>query len=326
MEISNKLKCFFAFSSDIENNQIYIDLLIATLESAVQNTTLDLHCIYIGSENDNIYKILKKYNVTIYITDLQFFSKLKNVYTEEYIHKNALGHISDLSMKARFSRFLIPLFTQDEYVLYCDTDLIFLKDIRLEDFPPPLPKTIAVCPECENIQFYDYFNAGVMLINIKSFAEKYKELIKMLDQGQHASIECYDQGYLNDLYKNNFEKLPLEYNWKSYWGYNDNIKILHFHGLKPNMQIKQDLPFLRPFIYDNDVYTGFYKNYELFCKYSGADKEECFSKLKETLSYNLKDNYIYKKIKKARKHINALAISQFILFIIVIYLLFKQYI
>ena len=31
---NNKLKCFFAFSNDIENNKTYIDLLIATLESA----------------------------------------------------------------------------------------------------------------------------------------------------------------------------------------------------------------------------------------------------------------------------------------------------
>ena len=85
-----------------------------------------------------------------------------------------------------------------------------------------------------------------------------------------------------------------------------------------------DLPFLRPYIYDNSIYTGFFKNYELFCYYSGVDKTECLKKLKKTLAFNLNEDYrFHKKIKKARKMINALAISQVFLFAILIYILLR---
>ena len=34
------------------------------------------------------------------------------------------------------------------------------------------------------------------------------------------------------MYKGVWDRLPVVYNWKPYWGYNEGIKILHFHGLK----------------------------------------------------------------------------------------------
>ena len=38
----------------------------------------------------------------------------------------------------------------------------------------------------------------------------------------------------NNLYINEgLNKLPLEYNWKPYWGINNEAKIIHFHGIKP---------------------------------------------------------------------------------------------
>lgn len=30
-----------------------------------------------------------------------------------------------------------------------------------------------------------------------------------------------------------WDKLPLEYNWKTYWEENPSAKIIHFHGSKP---------------------------------------------------------------------------------------------
>lgn len=316
--MNNKLKCFFAFSNDIESNQIYTELLIATLESAKKNTSLDLYCLYDGIKDDKLYKILKKYGVEVYITSIPFFDDLKRIYNKKYLHKIDKENVTDSSLKARFLRLMLSQFTKDEYILYCDTDLIFLKDITLADFPF-LPKTIAVCPEFEKTQDYEYFNAGVMLINTKSYAEKYEIFLNMIKNGKYASEECFDQGYLNDLFKDEFEKLPLEYNWKAYWGYNENIKILHFHGLKPNEDIEYDVPYLRPFIFDYTIYHDFFKNYGLYCEYSRINKKLCLERLKKTLELNLNNDFKFrKKIKKLQNKINILVVIQIIMFIYLI--------
>lgn len=44
--------------------------------------------------------------------------------------------------------------------------------------------------------------------------------------------QIYDQGYLNDYCYSSLTKLPLQLNWKPYWGYSDKAEIVHFHGMK----------------------------------------------------------------------------------------------
>lgn len=35
------------------------------------------------------------------------------------------------------------------------------------------------------------------------------------------------------------EILPIEYNWKPYWGINGNAKLIHFHGMKPCSNLEE---------------------------------------------------------------------------------------
>ena len=58
-------------------------------------------------------------------------------------------------------------------------------------------------------------------------------IFKKLEAHLPNETGIFDQGYLNDVCWDDFEVLPLEYNWKPYWGTNDNAIIVHFHGLKP---------------------------------------------------------------------------------------------
>lgn len=54
-----------------------------------------------------------------------------------------------------------------------------------------------------------------------------------MKQGIPNKTNLFDQGYINEVCDNEFDFLPLEYNWKPYWGLNENAKIIHFHGIKP---------------------------------------------------------------------------------------------
>lgn len=298
--MTNKLKCYFAFSNDISNKHYYVEMLKACLESARKNTTLDLHCLYDGNKEDDLYDLLLQYNVKVKIASIPFYDKLSGIYTKEYMLDKFGFIISENSMRSRFLRMMISEYENDEYFLYCDTDLLFLKDITLNDFPC-LPKTVAVCPEFEKSDNYDFFNAGVMLINTPVAKEKYKTFINMIENGIKAQTECCDQGYLNDLYRNQFDKLPLEYNWKPYWGINENTKILHFHGIKPNEDINTKIDFLKAMLSENDSVAAYYHYYDLYCDYININKESCLNKLSKALLINFPINKPNKKFRKTHK-------------------------
>ena len=79
------------------------------------------------------------------------------------------------------------------------------------------------------------FNSGVMLINVDSMYETYENFLDLTVKINHKSIHtAFDQGALNHYYVNRWDRLPIEYNWKPYWGFDENIQILHFHGPKPH--------------------------------------------------------------------------------------------
>jgi len=272
------MKCYFALSDDVSNNDVYYWMFVATLNSAKKNTKLDLHCLFDfrktnveNIEDDRIFQLLKKYEVNIHLVTIDFEDYLLKVYTDEYLKK---CNVTKSSLYSRFLRFMIPdVEKDDEYVLYADTDVLFLKEITLEDFSF-LPKTVSVCPEFENSYNYTNFNAGIMLINIASYKSAKMELCNLLKNEIRAKIECCDQGYLNELYQDNFEKLPNIYNWKPYWGINDDAIIVHLHGLKPRVDFSdvecRFIPFVSQLMYENpDAKYGWFYYFNLFATYTG---------------------------------------------------------
>lgn len=324
MRGNKPLKCYFAFGHDIENNQCYIDMLMATLSSARKNTTLDLYCLYDGTKDDKLYSLMKEYGVNIKIASIPFFDKIKKIYTNEYMFK-VLGYtISDNSLKSRFLRMLISEYEkEDDYILYCDTDILFLKDIKLSDFPK-LPEFIGVCPEFYKVDDYTYFNAGIMLINMKRAKEKYDEFLDIISDGKRTTIECCDQGYLNDIYKGQFDRLPFEYNWKPYWGKNVNAKIVHFHGVKPNTESVSKKLFLSNALMEEEgVCEAYYYYYDLFCKYSGVDKDIVFEKVTRTLLANFPMWEFVKGFKKFDKRYKKLKLVIRLLAVFYLLLLLK---
>lgn len=299
------MKCYFALSDDVSTKDEYYNMLKCTLKSARQNTSLELHCLYdfrgknsSDIESDRLYDILKRYDVNIHIISIDFEKELFNTYTDDYLKKIS---VTKSSMYSRFLRFMIAdIEKEDEYILYADTDVIFLKDITLDSFNT-LPKTVAVCPEFENTYKYDYFNAGIMLLNIKSYIQAKKKLVEMLFKKQLAKIECCDQGYLNSIYENNFEKLDNKFNWKPYWGINEEAVILHLHGLKPKLDLKtlecRHQDWIAHLFFDNkNAKEGFFYYFNMFANYAGIDNNTVITNLLVTLQVQNES-----EIKKQRK-------------------------
>lgn len=238
------MKCYFACNSGVTVRDVYRDMLEVTLKTARQNTTLDLYCIYDGTPGDKAHRTLLRYDVTTIFHRITFEKELLELYTPEYMMQR-YGRVEEVdAVIGTFSRMDLPLIeTEDEYVLFADIDVMFLKDITQEDLPRP--KYCAAAPEVRqdfdvSTRGHRFFNAGVMYLNIKGMREKHRLFIDMLKAKQPTDIECFDQGYLNHLCRDDFDELPLELNWKPYWGLNTDAKIVHLHSAKPNGSFRPD--------------------------------------------------------------------------------------
>jgi Glycosyl transferase family 8 len=124
----------------------------------------------------------------------------------------------------------IPTIERDEpFVLYTDIDVMFVGPI---DDNQIWPRYIACCPEHEQDD-KSYFNSGVMVMNINNLRDRLPDLMQTVKRRLDYSQPHDDQGALNELFRNASDWLPTTWNWKPYWGRNDDARIVHFHGPKP---------------------------------------------------------------------------------------------
>jgi hypothetical protein len=136
------------------------------------------------------------------------------------------------------------------HVLYTDVDVIFANDITMRDIQLLL-KSVG-----QGIASYgreysknaEIVNTGVMVINVKRLDE---EMPKIIEHARTAeeNYPGHDQEMLNFYREKNdhayeeFSLLPMQYNWKAYWGLEpstfSDLKIIHFHGPKLNRGLEE---------------------------------------------------------------------------------------
>jgi hypothetical protein len=117
----------------------------------------------------------------------------------------------------------------DPFVLYTDCDVLFLTE---PDLGGSRPGIFASAPEFEPDD-WSMVNTGVMMTNAQRFRDDYDDLHAFVREHGVKKFDAYDQGALNIFYKDQWERLPPEFNWKVYWGYRTDVPIVHFHGIKP---------------------------------------------------------------------------------------------
>ena len=211
------------FSCIHDGNPEYRDMYLQALKSALQNTSLDPYLIYDGSNTEFIADLTQQ-GVTV----------IKHVFslaeTPMFQRKDAAWQTI---ARGTYLRIDIPLICHniDNYdltVLYTDVDVLFLTD-PVPQLSTLSPKFLAASPEID-IDNWSYFNAGVLLLNIKTMYSSYFSFIKTVYDT--FDITGFDQTALNRYYK--AERLPPIFNYKPYWGLASDISILHYHGPKPS--------------------------------------------------------------------------------------------
>ena len=322
------MKVYFTLTDGIKNDEKNLNMLKLCLKSAKENTSLKLNALYDGIENDNVHKIFLEYGVNVIFTKLSFADKIQKYY-KNWKFENLLNSLT--RMHGCFLKFDIALHEQEEdVVLYSDIDTIFMRDIDWDKFANV--KTLAVAPEFDRDEFavikgYKYFSAGIMLINIPELKRRREELFYMLDNNVEPYQECWDQGFFNHLYKDDFEVMPFELNWKPYWGRNDNAIIVHVHGWKIGHELTEEA---------EDFCTGLLSRYKeayegilyynmLGYRYLNLDKDKELSELGVYMAkcyakmYNKQDRKKFFKIstfllyicyRRTRKFSNVLFISK----------------
>ena len=128
----------------------------------------------------------------------------------------------------------LHIFSYEEFdkIIFLDSDLIVIKSI--DHLFKDIDKDFAAC-DCTPY-FEHIFNSGVMVI--KPAKKLFQDML--IKKDILPSYDGSDQGFLNEYFKNNWEKLNIKYNCgkriysnqKEMWDKIDK-HVIHFVGTKP---------------------------------------------------------------------------------------------
>ncbi len=228
------MKWFFGlndYASDFEN---YAKMLQVAVYTAQKHTSLIPHFLYDGEEN-SLTAWLRERNVQVIHCRSFLYEQLKQIALER-ADENFLKIGAGAFLRTEIPRLTAELGFDDEFILYTDLDVLFLSEVvdSLERFSPTY---FAVAPENRR-RDYRKMNTGVMLMNLTNLRAEDAKFKQFISQNLNILVEQgWDQGAYRLFYKGilwwKWNKLPLEFNWKPYWGDFSLARIIHFHGLKP---------------------------------------------------------------------------------------------
>lgn len=222
------MKWFFATNkeSTLEDKNYAEFVKVAILSAKNRAPSLDPYCLYDGPEDD-FCKWMTNKGVKVIHHRISFYDTFNTSEKskEQWFMKIATG---------AYLRVDIPLILQkenikDDIILYTDCDVMFVNDIKIQDIGPI--NILSAGPE-SNINSKDHINTGVVFFNSENIKKEYNSFVEYIKQNFTAS-QTYDQDMFNQYFKNRWNYMNPEFNWKPYWGYNSNAKIIHFHGPKP---------------------------------------------------------------------------------------------
>lgn len=243
----------------------YVPFLLVTLESITSNASKDrkyiFHVLNNGISEENIEK-LNKYNHDNFKVELVNVAKAMNKVGDTL-------HTRDYYSKTTYYRLFIPnMFTQYEKALYLDCDIAVQSDVaELYDYElgsnyvgaitdeavAIVPEFIAYVDKFLGVPTPKYFNAGILVMNLKrlreiNFENKFMNLLS-----SYTFNVAQDQDYLNVICKDRVTYIPNIWNKMPFEDKNlkvNDIKLIHY-----NLSYK-------PWHYDNIVFQ------EVFWKYA----------------------------------------------------------
>lgn len=213
------MKWYLALNEAGTRGDIGLHTKLAVL-SALRNTDLQPHLLYTGERN-SFTAWMEEQGVTIVESTLPYMAVIEALVAQGRYHFMTVGH---------WLRTNVCLEEQDDdYVFYTDVDVLFLRAPELSHIRPDY---FAAAPEFDR-DSWNYFNAGVMVLNPARMRSDYEGFERYLvDTLQEKTYGFHDQIAYNEFYRGRWERLPVEMNWKPYWGRNESAALLHFHGPK----------------------------------------------------------------------------------------------
>jgi hypothetical protein len=216
------MKWYFALNGMSLQSQrtLWEPMITAAVRSARERTSLRPHMIYDGGE-DPFIDTLESWGVKVVRHRVSFYDALASHVTTNPMYLQIAS--------GAFLRTEIPLVeTEDEYVLYTDCDVLFEKQPQ---FSKIRPKIFACAPEFDKKNM-TLFNTGVMVMNIPKLKADLPDFVNFVRR-RLGKFATFDQDAYRQYYGSTVQRLPLEMNWKPYWGKSENAQIVHFHGPKP---------------------------------------------------------------------------------------------
>jgi len=214
------MKWYFAINEEGVSTDIGHLARLAVI-SAQKNTTLKPHLLYRGNRN-RFTAWMEDRGVTVIDTVPQFEPVLRWAINAGWYPRELTGHWLRTE--------ICHIERHDDFVLYTDIDVLFLREIELGGMRP---RFFACAPEVL-INDRGYFNSGVMLMNIPALRDDYPRLRAAIEQRfvEGERVPFHDQDVYNRVYAGQWDFLDPIYNWKPYWAVNPNAAIFHFHGPK----------------------------------------------------------------------------------------------
>jgi len=235
------------------NRQLYLDYIkmyaVAVVTAKKTNPFIKPYLILDGDVDDEI-KFLQDLGVHIILYKSYFNDALVNHYKDDTI---ALGAF----LRVDIPKICRAMDIKDEFILYTDMDVMFVSDVsKLHDLTPTF---FCASGEMTMSSTPSYFNTGVMWINWRNMDTMYKSFVSFIIENL-PTFQVYDQDAFNQYYKFRYDYLSYYYNFKTYWGFDDDAKIIHFHGPKPTTQDRDLMCFTHPEL----VTPSFYKWRDVF--------------------------------------------------------------
>ena len=105
---------------------------------------------------------------------------------------------------------------------------MFLKDIDSCSFAPT--PNFRMGPESFKGEIV---NAGVMYINLQGWSKHRKGMVEWGNSHHWTMVQPILLNYFANGTHGGIGPMEDRFNWKGYWGKNDDAVIIHFHGPKP---------------------------------------------------------------------------------------------
>jgi hypothetical protein len=227
-------------------------MLQASIASVRQHMPQNkIYILYHGDDDKSFRRWLQKdQNVTLFQHEPTWRHEI------EHMRSRGNAHTSHLFLHSgnyfgTWQRIDIPKFIETEYCLLLDADTVILRPFTLRDFGLNLTYSLGMSAERHRHHVGNLLNAGVTLINVPHMRATYDDFVQfILDHVDGLPFNHpapSDQGAYLDFYESTVQQISNFWNWKAYWGVKQKhdmfkqIKILHFHGIKPHDFVKKIL-------------------------------------------------------------------------------------